>query len=68
MHLYETAGKDATARVTFNAALLGAPAGALEVDLLERAAPAATATAGKDGFTVRVPAHGIAAVKLTYPR
>jgi len=62
--LYETAGRDAAAAVKLDPALMGTPAQAVEVDLLEQPVAAGTAKAGKAGFTVHVPAHGIASVKV----
>lgn len=60
----ETGGTDTQARVTLNAALLGTITGAAEVDLMERPLPASTAAVGGEAVTVRVPAHGIASVKV----
>ena len=65
-HLFETAGKDAAAKVTLDLRLLGKPAEAVEVDLLERPVAAGTAKATADGFRVKVPARGIAAVKVLF--
>jgi alpha-mannosidase len=64
--LYETGGRDATATVTLDAALLGAPKSAVEVDFLERAASPNSAAATANGFTVKVPAHAIASVKVGF--
>jgi alpha-mannosidase len=66
--LYETAGKDARASVRLGSDLMGAPAEAVEVDLLERPVPAGSARASKTGFTVNVPAHGIASVKVRFSK
>ncbi|NLF40051.1 alpha-mannosidase [bacterium] len=65
-HLLETAGKAATAKVTLDAAVFGAVRAATEVDFLEREAPAANARGAGGSFTVRIPAHGIAAVNVTF--
>jgi alpha-mannosidase len=67
IRLYETAGKAATATVVLGRELLGRVAGCVETDLLERPLAKSTAkcTAGKDGFTVKLPAYGIASVKVT---
>jgi len=65
-HLFETAGRKAAAKVTLDATVMGRPAEAVEVDLLERPLAASGAKATKDGFAVTVPAHGIAAVKVAF--
>ena len=65
VHLYETAGKKTVARIALNAAILGTPAEAVEVDFMERPLEVSTAKVTADGFSVTVPAYGIAAVKLT---
>jgi alpha-mannosidase len=62
--LIETSGSDMQARVTLNTALLGAIVSAVEVDLMERPLPASTAAVNGETVTVRVPAHGIASVKV----
>jgi len=67
-HLFETAGKKTVAKVTLDAALMGAVAEAVAVDFLERPVAASTARATKEGFSVTVPALGIAAVKVTLGR
>jgi alpha-mannosidase len=67
-HLYETAGKAAKAKVALDAALMGRPAEAIQVDLLERPVAKPSAKVAKDGFTVSVPARGIAAVKVTFTK
>ena len=66
VHLFETAGKKTAAKVTLNADLLGTPAEAVEVDLLERPVEKPTAKAAPGGFQVTVPARGIAAVKVRF--
>ena len=65
-HLYETAGKAAAAKVTLDAALMGEPAQAVEVDFLERPVASSSAKVARGGFSVSVPACGIAAVKVTF--
>ncbi len=65
VHVYETAGKAATAKVAIDPALIGEVTDAVEVDLLERPVESGSAKATADGFSVKVPARGIAAVKLT---
>jgi alpha-mannosidase len=67
-HLYETAGKAATARVALDPAMVGAPAEAVEVDFLERPAANSSAKATRGGFSVAVPAYGIACVKVTFAK
>jgi alpha-mannosidase len=64
--LIETRGRTANARVSLDPALLGTPTAAVEVDLLERPLDESTAGPTADGFTVRVPANGIASVKVTF--
>jgi alpha-mannosidase len=64
--LYETDGRPTDATVTLDAALLGAPTGAVEVDFLERALPDGSAKPSSNGFTVHVPAHAIASVKVGF--
>jgi alpha-mannosidase len=66
VRLCETAGKGSTAKVAFSPALLGKVRKVVEVDLLER--PVATSRAAKvaGGFSVKVPAFGIASVKVTF--
>jgi alpha-mannosidase len=68
VRLYETAGKDTQAKVRLDPQLLGQVARAQEVDFLERPTPESSAKAAKDGFAVRLPAHGIASVKVTLTR
>jgi len=65
--LYNLSEQDSTARVVLDEQLLGIPAEAVEVDMLERPLPDSSAEATSDGFSVRVPPNGIAGVKLTYP-
>jgi alpha-mannosidase len=62
--LQEADGKDTLATVELNENLLGRVVSVEEVDLLER--PAQTNTAGKagNGFRVKLPAFGIASVKV----
>jgi alpha-mannosidase len=65
MHLYETAGKATTAKISIDARLLGQVKDAVEVDFIERPVEKTTAKATKDGLTVKIPAHGIACVKIS---
>ncbi|MFB3893812.1 MAG: alpha-mannosidase [Phycisphaerae bacterium] len=67
IRMFETEGNACTAGVTLDKDLLGSPAQAVEVDLLERPVADSTATCTKDGFSVELPAHGIASVRLTFP-
>ena len=62
--LIETGGTDTQVQVTLNTSLLGAIVSACEVDLMERPLPASTAAVNGETVTVRVPAHGIASVKV----
>jgi len=62
--LIETGGTDTQAQVTLNTSLLGAIVSACEVDLMERPLPASTAAVNGETVTVRLPAHGIASVKV----
>ncbi len=66
--LYETDGRAANARVVVDETLWGRPAEAVQVDLLERPVKNSTAKAGKNAFSVAVPAHGIASVKVHFER
>ena len=65
-HLFETAGKKTVAKVALGAAILGTATEAVEVDLLERPVADSSARLIKNGFSVTVPAHGIAAVKVSF--
>jgi alpha-mannosidase len=67
-HLFETAGRKTVAKVALDAALAGAPAKAVEVDFLERPLAESSAKVTPDGFAVTVPAHGIAAVKVSFTK
>jgi len=64
VHLHETAGRNANARVAVDDGLLGRVEDVVEVDLLERAVKTSTARPAGAGFAVRVPARGIAAVRV----
>jgi alpha-mannosidase len=63
-HLYETAGKQAAAKVALDKALMGTALEAVEVDFMERPIDPSTAKPTADGFSVTILAHGIAAVKV----
>jgi alpha-mannosidase len=64
--LYDAAGRSADASVVLDADLFGRIAEAVEVDLLERPLAESTARSGGERFSVRVPAFGIASVKVTF--
>jgi alpha-mannosidase len=65
VHLYETAGNAVEAQVTLGAKLFGRAGEAVEVDLLERPCDTSTARVTKSGFSVALPAYGIAAVRIS---
>jgi L-cysteine desulfidase len=52
--------------VALSAVILGTATEAVEVDLLERPVADSSARLIKNGFSVTVPAHGIAAVKVSF--
>jgi len=62
-HLYETAGKATTAKINVDN-LLGRIKAVEEVDFIERPVAKSSAKVIQDGFTVKVPARGIACVKV----
>ena len=64
--LLETEGRKAKARVALDPVLFGEVAEAVEVDLLERPLADGSAKAERDGFSVAVPAHGIASVRVRF--
>ncbi len=64
VRLFETAGRKANAKVAISPELIGKVAKAVEVDVLQRPVADSTAKATAGGFTVSVPASGIATVKL----
>ena len=68
VRLYETAGKEATALLRFDQRRMGTVSGAVEVDLMER--PLARSAAGVDDgvAAIRVPARGLASVRVTFDR
>ncbi len=68
LRLQETAGKATTAKVDLSESLLGKVKAVVEVDLLERPAPGSSATKTAKGFSVKIPARGIASVKVTFTR
>jgi len=68
VRVYDAGGAPTTARITPAASVLGAVEEAVELDLMERPAPANTAAADGGAATVEVPAHGIASVRMTLGR
>jgi alpha-mannosidase len=60
----ETAGRAAVAKLQLDPALFGAPSEAVETDLLERPLAESSAKLSGQSLTVRVPAFGIASVKV----
>ncbi len=64
----ETAGREALARVRFDKGMIGRPMAAQEVDLLERVVEGGTATVNGQEVSLKVPAHGIASVKVSLER
>ncbi len=66
LHLHETDGRAAAARVLLDAELMGRPSEAVEVDLLERPVRGSSARRLAGGVGVAVPARGIAAVKVRF--
>jgi alpha-mannosidase len=63
--LLETSGRGSTARLDLGP-LLGVPAAAEEVDLLERPVAKGTARLGPGGVTVDVPAYGVASLRVAF--
>jgi alpha-mannosidase len=66
VRLLETAGKDTAATVALDAAIFGKVREAVEVDLLERPVASSGAKLAEDGFRVRLPARGIATVRVAF--
>jgi alpha-mannosidase len=64
--LYETAGKAVTAKVKVDKTILGSIQNAVEVDLIERELKASSAKASAEGFMVKIPAKGLASVKVRF--
>jgi len=65
VRLFEADGKATTANVSLNSTLLGRADTAVEVDFIERELDNSTAKITPKGFSVRIPANGIASVKVT---
>jgi alpha-mannosidase len=68
VRLFDPSGQATTARVTFNAALLGKIRDAVEVDLLERPLAASSAKVKGNTVSVALPARGIATVLVRLVR
>jgi alpha-mannosidase len=64
IRLYETEGTKGTASVELNAAVFGQVESVREADLLERPLEKGTARMKANGFTVDMPAYGIATVRV----
>jgi len=64
VRLYEFEGKDTEAKVRLSNLLVPADSAAVETDLLEQPLEVGNAAMAGDVLTVKVPAHGIATVKL----
>jgi alpha-mannosidase len=64
IRLYETEGAACTASVVFSDAVFGVVESARETDLLERPLEKGMARAKGNGFTVEMPAFGIATVRV----
>jgi alpha-mannosidase len=63
--LLETAGRASTVRLEL-APVLGTPAGAEEIDFLERPVANGTARLASGALTVDVPAHGVASLRVRF--
>ncbi len=66
VRLVETSGRKTRATLKLDPALLGQPAEAQEVDLLERPVEASSAKVSGQGVSVQVPARGITSVRITF--
>jgi alpha-mannosidase len=64
LHLLETAGRATTAEVKLGDNVFGTIAEAVEVDFIERPIENSSAKKSKNGFSVKLPANGITAVKV----
>jgi alpha-mannosidase len=64
VRLYETQGTACTALVELEDRILGVVEAARETDLLERPLARGTARVSHNGFTVDLPAYGIATVRV----
>ena len=66
VRMQETAGKPVTVKVSLSPVLLGKVKEVVEIDLLERPVAKGSAAKAAGGFSVKVPAFGIASVKVTF--
>jgi alpha-mannosidase len=67
LRLQQTAGRAANAKVTLDPTLFGTVADAVEVDLMEQPVAQSTAKVARTGtVSVRVPARGIASVRVRF--
>jgi hypothetical protein len=64
VRLYETAGRETEAEVRLSPCLVPPNSPAIETDLLEQPLPASTARMEGEVLKVRLPAHGIATVRV----
>jgi alpha-mannosidase len=65
VRLYETAGKAVTAEISLEKTVLGSVQKAVEVDLIESELKKSSAKATAEGFSVKIPAYGLASVKVS---
>ncbi|MFO7956654.1 MAG: glycoside hydrolase family 38 C-terminal domain-containing protein [Candidatus Brocadiia bacterium] len=66
LRLCELTGRSGRTTVGLNPELLGEPKEITEVDLLERPLASSTAKITEDGFSVEIPSHGIASVRVRF--
>jgi len=64
LRLYESSGKNTTAKIIFNQELIGKINEVVEVDLLERPVKSSSLETDDSSFTVEVPARGITSVMV----
>jgi alpha-mannosidase len=64
VRLCETSGRNATADIRLDARIAGKVTGAVEVDLMERTIPSNSARTRGQTVSVRVPARGLATVRI----
>jgi alpha-mannosidase len=65
---FDPTGQPAVARAAFDSEILGRPVTATEIDLMEQPLRESSAALMDDAVAVRVPARGIASVKVTLAR
>ena len=68
LRFYETAGREATARVSLDGGLTGGIKEVVEVDLMERPMVDGAVAVEENAFSVRVPARGIKSVLVRLER